>query len=248
MAGMHLSRGVLTTEENAEGSVVAVAKAAGIEAQAQVVVRRADLSDLIARRTREGVVRSDDEASLETATGVRAGNVESDDWGLLLPVLVAASLALVVLLGGVLLVVLMRRGRSQLAAESDLNVAPELAEPSAAVIPAGSTARVCPVCNEAFNEAGLDFCPKDGARLLEPGEVRSEGHPLICPTCRRGFPAGARYCPTDSVELLTYAAFLEGDGGGATAGTKRVCPKCGERYGGGIAFCSTDGTKLVPSP
>jgi len=73
----------------------------------------------------------------------------------------------------------------------------------------------------------------------EAAETPQQG--LICPTCRRGYPSDAKFCPHDQTALIPYAEFLER---GSLVSTRMVCPECGETYGPEKTFCPNDGARL----
>lgn len=62
--------------------------------------------------------------------------------------------------------------------------------------------------------------------------------PMLCPSCRRAFPAGTRFCPLDASRLIsTSAAGSEGRGG--------RCPRCQRSFEAGMRFCPMDAEELV---
>ena len=70
---------------------------------------------------------------------------------------------------------------------------------------------------------------------------------MICPTCRRGYPFDASFCPEDADELVPYGLY-----GAASAtrpqlmlDTNKICPECGIRHAATHLFCGHDGTELV---
>jgi predicted amidophosphoribosyltransferase len=84
----------------------------------------------------------------------------------------------------------------------------------------------------------------------EPTSGPAAGAGSICPTCKRGFPAGTRTCPHDGEELVPYAVHAAvvprpGTGTVAMVGRGKICPTCGGRFDGAAAFCGKDGTALV---
>jgi predicted amidophosphoribosyltransferase len=70
---------------------------------------------------------------------------------------------------------------------------------------------------------------------------------MICPTCRRGYPFDAGFCPEDADELVPYGLY------GAASATRpplrldanKICPECGIRHAAAHLFCGHDGTQLV---
>lgn len=76
------------------------------------------------------------------------------------------------------------------------------------------------------------------------------GH-MICPTCRRQFAAGLRYCPYDA-RLLTADLHQPGrpmpqasSASGSAASAGKICPNCARRYDSVALVCGRDGTALV---
>jgi hypothetical protein len=64
---------------------------------------------------------------------------------------------------------------------------------------------------------------------------------MICPICRRGYPAGTNTCAKDHERLVPYAEFVSRR---EQSVPERVCPTCGTRYPGTTKFCGKDGTTL----
>ena len=156
-------------------------------------------------------------------------------------------------LGGLLAVgaaVVMLRSRATTKAlerqEEDQAIPPPLPRSQPPPPDEGPRARHCPVClNEYWGE--FRFCAVDGAELKE-GAARSSFVPgLICPTCRRGYPSDATFCPEDLDELIPYGLY------GAAAQKQppqrlaagKICPECGDRYATAQTFCVRDGAVLV---
>jgi predicted amidophosphoribosyltransferase len=66
--------------------------------------------------------------------------------------------------------------------------------------------------------------------------------PLVCPTCRRGYPSGTQFCPVDAARLIPAyegAATLPPGRGGK-------CPRCRRAFEVGVRFCPMDAEELVP--
>ncbi len=244
-----LHGGVFTaaaTAADAEGEFGVVARSDDLEARATVVVRTADLSDLIAKRTSGGVVQAadaDEDATSESAAGLVARRGEQGS-SLLWPA-VGAGAALVLLLGASF-VLLARRVKKQRPCADDDEPVPAVEKIAVASARSPVPPRQCPVCHKEFEDPAIGFCPVDGAQLGDAGAPEA-GQALICPTCRRGFSAGIRYCPKDSDELLPYDLFVQRHRAKeAGAGEKtKICPKCGDRYARTVTFCGKDGAELV---
>jgi len=226
-----LRNGVFEAAESsaeAEGEFRITATSGELTAEATVTVRTADLSDLIAKRVSGGVIqRSEEDVSTDAAAGMTARRQESPvEWW---PVAAAGGSVLVLVL--IAIVALLVRSRRRRAASSmtaaDLAAIPDGAPEGAIEVSAGAAA---------------------GAPLgRQPGVDGTSAQALICPACRRGYPADARFCPHDSEQLVPYGQFVESHKKqevGQGEGTK-ICPKCGGRYGLAVTFCGKDGAPLV---
>lgn len=106
----------------------------------------------------------------------------------------------------------------------------------------GQKARVCPTCQEEY-DTDRQYCPKDGAQLVDAVLALESPAGLVCPACGRGYAAGQKTCLTDGEELVPHA--LRGAGGPAPAQRGKICPTCGDRFEGDAEFCGKDGTALV---
>ena len=209
-------RGCFQADHNAalaEGTYEATVTSGTLSRSLPIVVRTADLSDLIAKRIHHGAVTLDAEGT--GAESVTASSVEARaERKPTTPIWIwtgAASITVIALM--IVALVLRRRRASNGAAAASLDDVGVAADSPA------------PAANSAAPPAGV-------------------ADSLICPTCRRGFPADSRYCPHDSAELLPYAEFnlrQRDEDRGA-----RVCPQCGAKYGPITVFCGKDGSELVP--
>lgn len=242
-----------TTAAEAEGTFHVRATAQGASDRATVVVRSADLSDLIAR----GTLGSDDGGESEElrAEGEEAARVaaraDGTGRGGALSLL-AGGAALLVLLGLAVAMVLRRNRRNTAigapadAPEGEDAAAGGGAMPVASARPPGPPL-LCPVCQKDYPPGTL-YCPSDGAQL-DPGESSDDRPPrqaMICPACRRGYAPEARFCPHDTEELMPYAAFMDRQRRDSAPGEPtRICPTCGERYAASVGFCGKDGSALV---
>lgn len=99
----------------------------------------------------------------------------------------------------------------------------------------------CPVCGVA-GTGGERFCAKHGERLVTAAENPLRAAGMICPTCRRGYPADAEFCPHDRAGLVPYTLYRKAET--ATDTLPRICPTCGERYAQHVTFCGKDGASL----
>lgn len=230
----------------AEGEFRVVARSGDLRGSARVLVRSEDLSHLTATgREREEREDGLSAAEAEAASGLSARALRGSGGSAWL--LGGGAALLLLLVAAALLFVRRRKGQSPSAPPGAEDIpdgtAPPPPRPSA---PAGATAkpprRVCPVCGHE-DETGNAFCPKDGATLLDPDDptVRAQG--MICPTCRRGYPADADRCVHDQDTLVPYALFVARGKASESSG-KKVCPVCGETYDEGTTFCGKDGATL----
>jgi hypothetical protein len=69
------------------------------------------------------------------------------------------------------------------------------------------------------------------------------GTRLICPACRREYPAGTVFCPNDANRLATLHGPEDALGGGAPGS---ICPTCKRGFDPGVKTCPHDGDDLVP--
>lgn len=242
-----LEGGLFTAAENAaeaEGEFRVKASAGRMSARATVVVRTADLSDLIARRAAVGVTQTADtdfELTAESSAGVSArADEEEDDEGSILPLLIGAALVLALLLA-VAVAIVARRGRKKptlpretldpglLDGVDDFG-GPEDPPGDLEAGPGGA----------AGGAAGAPGAPAAGvtAPTLPMGQA------LICPSCRRGFGAETKSCPSDGTDLVPYSVFVERHQASEKTAGGRICPTCGERFGRNTVFCGKDGTPL----
>jgi hypothetical protein len=231
--------GCFTAAESAaegEGEFRITAKRGGLQAEATVVVRRVDLSALIARRMEGSGLDSADEdeavsvtpkavARIEPHVAPPAGQSKSGrglTWGL--------GVAALVLLG--LGVWVRRRQPLPIPATGSTTPPPRGSHASnGSTRPAGGPPTTPP--------------PIPPAALRVPAPTsKNPDEPWICPTCRIGYPAHQATCPKDGSLLVPYAQFTEQHKRVELAHSKR-CPKCGKTYPAGDSFCGDDGSNLV---
>jgi hypothetical protein len=200
-----------------EGAFTIVARDGAMEAQARVRVRTPDLSDLIARRAEGGGAVSlvGEETTSEEAARVAARS-EGGGRPSLLWVMLGAMVGLL-LVGGAT-IGLLTRGRRRRKTDEPL------AEP-----------------REPVDEGPRP--PPEVIAAPPPAQPIST-EPMICPTCRRGYPPDAIRCETDGTELVKYADFVAKSAAPSSAETK-VCPTCGDRFPATTRFCGKDGATLV---
>ncbi len=86
--------------------------------------------------------------------------------------------------------------------------------------------------------------------LASDPAARGPGAGATCPTCKRSYDAGKKFCAFDGEELLPLAVAI---GGGDPAGPAsfagvlgKICPNCSRRYESDATFCGRDGEELVP--
>ena len=84
------------------------------------------------------------------------------------------------------------------------------------------------------------------------GKPSAYGTRFTCPTCKRSYEAGKKFCAFDGEELVPLPLALgAGDPGGAVGvafagGLGKICPNCSRRYESDATFCGRDGEELVP--
>src|SRR6185503_19149550 len=71
----------------------------------------------------------------------------------------------------------------------------------------------------------------------------SPSGPMACPSCRREYPAGVRFCAHDSRRLVPSSEIVERS---RVAGS--VCPRCRRSYDAGIRYCPHDAEELISAP
>ena len=164
----------------------------------------------------------------------------------------AWSIAALAVLSAALLVLTRARRTERARANGHPSAAPR--SRASEGIPAGASkdgpesapVRSCPVCLSEYAPHNR-FCVRDGAPLNDGRSSGPFSQGMICPTCRRGYPSDASFCPEDADELVPYGMY------GAASTTRpslrldgnKICPECGVRHAAGHVFCGNDGTELV---
>jgi hypothetical protein len=83
-----------------------------------------------------------------------------------------------------------------------------------------------------------------GLALAEPAaRPATHGGRMGCPSCRREYDVGVRFCTADARRLVPLA---EVAARGRAAGS--VCPRCRRAYDPGIRYCPHDSEELLPAP
>jgi hypothetical protein len=115
-------------------------------------------------------------------------------------------------------------------------------------LPAGSSALVwlgIALVALAASAAAVFWWLRAGASRVGAAERAAQGAlPMMCPACRRGYPAGTTYCPVDACKLVATA---EGASAERSAPGGK-CPRCRRVYDAGTRFCAVDAEELVPLP
>ncbi len=202
------------------GEGVVTARGGGLEARASVRVVDGNLSDLIARRSEAGLLGSDDEAEVGRDAGVAASAAPRDEGSALWIRVLAVVLVIVAGALALLLLLRERRRRAERAARAERALSEAAAMPAPDAAPAPASTR-------------------SASSTSSTSSTSSEA--LICPICRRGYPAGTIQCEKDREPLVPYAEFVARR---AAIGADRVCPTCGARYPSTTQFCGKDGTTL----
>ena len=116
------------------------------------------------------------------------------------------------------------------------------------------TAAAPPDSADAASRLGSGAPASDAANALSgPGAAASIGPPppplvhMICPTCRRQFAAGVRYCPYDARVLTadSHQPVRPSPPTASAASAGKICPSCARRYDAIALVCGRDGTALV---
>ena len=71
-------------------------------------------------------------------------------------------------------------------------------------------------------------------RRAAAGSRRQAALPMVCPSCRRGYPAGTQYCTVDAERLVHAHQAARGG----------RCPRCHRVFGPGMRFCPLDAEEL----
>lgn len=201
-------------EVSRAGETSLVARSGSFEARATVRATSMDLSGLIARRGEAGLVGDDAEASAGQDAGV-AARTASAQGGVSLWLLIVAGIAIALAaLVGVALTVRGRRRRAELAARA-VRATAELAR--------------------------AELARAEVARAESLAPTAPTGDAMICPICRRGYPAGTTSCAKDHERLVPYAEFVARR---EQSAPERICPTCGTHYPSSTKFCGKDGTTL----
>lgn len=247
----------IAASAGSEGTYRLAVSSGALRETVQVRVETEDLTDLTARRLREagGAQTGPQSAEAEGASGVAARALAGDPGAL---AWLGGGVALLVIAGIVVLVLARKKPapvpvrdeedppRRVTAPGAAAAAAPMAAGPMAAAVAASAappppTRKLCPTCGRETE--GKEFCPHDGARLLDPEDPKLRAQGMICPSCRRGYAADVRTCSHDGDELLPYAMFVARQKS-AAPGPKKVCPKCGTTYDAETTFCGKDGSPL----
>jgi len=158
---------------------------------------------------------------------------------------VAAVLVLAVGLAG--LVRLQNERRTMTTDSSSLGPKDEESPPTRCQPPEQRPAlKSCPACLAEYHPRNR-YCVRDGAELSDRRSAGPFSQGMVCPTCRRGYPLDASFCPEDADELMPYGVF------GAASSTRppirldanKICPECGAHQAPTHLFCGDDGSELV---
>jgi hypothetical protein len=100
--------------------------------------------------------------------------------------------------------------------------------------------------------AGTVTAPSSASGMTGPTSPPQALAHMICPTCRRQFAAGVRYCPFDARVLTAdlhqagrLIPSLPSPPAAAMANAGKICPSCARRYDVVALVCGRDGTALV---
>lgn len=65
---------------------------------------------------------------------------------------------------------------------------------------------------------------------------------MVCPACRREYPAGSAFCPSDANRLVAVGTSIAA----APGPSGSICPTCKRGYDPGVKVCPHDKDELVP--
>jgi len=233
-----------------EGEFRVTVKRGNLQAQADVVVRRVDLSSLIARRMEgTGLEDSDDDneavaevpAPVSTTVAKVATGAETDD-DPSLPLLIGLTVAALLTAAAV-----WAASRRKAEPEPAI-VSPSSWQEPAAVEGHNRQEPAAPLGQRSWQEPAASGRPDTAvpmsAPVSPPQSQRAQAGTWICPTCRVGYPAQQGVCPKDGTPLVSYADFTQRQKRASLEHTKR-CPKCGQTFPSNASFCAEDGTSLI---
>ena len=226
------------------GEFKVLAKLGNLQADATVLVRRVDMSSLIARRMEgAGLTGMDETPGVADAAPKAVARIathtappeQSSTQSVLLVGLGLSALTLTAIGFWV------SRRKPALAAS-----APE--RDGAPAAHSGSNGGTPPAHLRPYDKSDTD--DPDAAPPLAAGLPPSQrpdagaAESWICPTCRVGYPAQQTTCPKDGTPLIPYVEFTQRRKRAELEHEKR-CPKCGKTYPQSASFCGEDGSSLV---
>lgn len=215
------------------GEFKVIAKSGNLQTDATVVVRRVDLSSLIARRMEGAGLTGMEEAPVADAAPKAVARIATHT----APVEQSSTQS--ALLVGLGLTALTLTAVGFWVSRRR----PAIAAPAAAA--SGSGNGSTPPASLRSYDREPTHEPELAAAL--PASQRPEAgsaEPWICPTCRVGYPAQQTTCPKDGTPLIPYAEFTQRRKRAELEHEKR-CPKCGKTYPESASFCGEDGSSLV---
>ena len=229
----------------AEGQFRVVATSGAFRDVASIVVRTADLSDLLARRGESSALAgvgpdAPEMPRVEHAERVvaRAEAPSSGGMRRWWPV-VALGIALLALLAGVIVLVT-RRGRARKPSFDDdddlaLDAPFSAAQPTPRGLPAAhASAAQRQQQPSAAVGAGQGVGGMLVASVRKPGALS-----LVCPVCHQEFSSDLAFCPNDGARLSPAV-------GGVPVGSGMICPTCRRGFDAEARFCPHDSDELMP--
>jgi hypothetical protein len=163
--------------------------------------------------------------------GLALGALSLTPWTRLVLLCVLVGLAL----GLVISLIYIRRLRR--AAQRRLTVVPST-RPRTGPLPVALTPRTSLAAARTRERGGAG-----GGLALAASTTASIPGRMGCPSCRREFEAGVRFCTFDSRRLVPLAEVALKS---RVAGS--VCPRCRRAYDAGIRYCPHDAEELMPLP
>jgi hypothetical protein len=230
---------VLVPADGAEGTFDVVVSAAGKSAKVTVEVASPSRYDeLLAQSGLNDAGESEAAAVAVIATGSIGGSdAKAEDGGRRRKAIFIAIVAAVALALGIVAVVGARRSRRAAALERE---AQERHKERLREVEARNKEKLDTY--QAALKAHEESVKKAAALAASGTNPPPAEAKLVCPACRREYPAGTSYCAQDSNRLVPMQPGedpLTGPMGG-------ICPTCKRGFDPGVKLCPHDNDELVP--
>jgi hypothetical protein len=229
-----------------EGAVAIVASAAGKSARVMVdVTAPAHYDDLLAKSGLNAAGENDNAAIAEIATGSIGGGTDTSKAE---EAARKRRLAFIVVVGvlvvalGIIAIVFSRKAKRAAALEAEAE-----RQHAERVRLVQERNREKAAAHAAQVRAHQESVQARAARKLESegqaAVARAPGNAsgtMVCPACRREYPATSAFCPEDASRLVP----LNGSEEAAPAGS--ICPACKRGFDPGVKVCPFDREELIP--